>query len=49
MYEGISHKCGYNDCYSLNETDLRIRLHANRSVVKAVLVHEDPYINLKVG
>ncbi len=45
MYEGISHKCGYNDCYSLNETDLRIRLHANRSVVKAVLVHEDPYIN----
>lgn len=45
MYEGISHRCGYNDCYCLNENELRINLHANRSVTKAVLVCEDPYIN----
>lgn len=43
-YDGIRHKCGYNDCYCLNDDELRINLHANRSVTKAVLMCEDPYI-----
>lgn len=45
MYEGISHRCGYNDCYCLNEDELRVNLHANRRVVRAVICWEDPYIN----
>ena len=44
IYEGIRHKCGYNDCYCLNDDELRICLHANRSVSNAVLMCEDPYI-----
>ncbi len=45
IYQGIFHKCGYNDCYCLNENDLRINLHANSSVAKVQLICEDPYIN----
>lgn len=45
MYEGISHKCGYNDCYCIDSDELRVNLHVNRHVTKAVLIWEDPYIS----
>ncbi len=43
MLEGIYHKCGFNDCYCLNENELKINLHTNKSVKKAVLMCDDPY------
>ncbi|MGN0914974.1 MAG: alpha amylase N-terminal ig-like domain-containing protein [Succinivibrio sp.] len=41
---GIKHVCGFNDCYALNEDELEIRIHTNKSIVKVTLVSEDPYI-----
>ena len=43
--EGIFHKCGFNDCYALNEDELVINLHANKSVDKVLIYYEDPYLN----
>lgn len=43
MLEGIYHKCGFNDCYCLDQNELKINLHANKSVKKAVLMCDDPY------
>ena len=43
--EGIFHKCGFNDCYALNEDELVINLHAHTSVDKVLIYYEDPYLN----
>lgn len=43
--EGIFHKCGFNDCYALNEDELVINLRANKSVDKVLIYYEDPYLN----
>lgn len=43
--EGISHKCGYTDCYELNEDELVINVHANKEVDKVVIYYEDPYLH----
>ena len=44
LVEGISHKCAFTDCYSLNEDELVINVKTNKSISKVVIVHADPYI-----
>ena len=43
--EGIRHVCGFNDCYSLNEDELVICVHTNKSIKTVTLMCNDPYIN----
>ncbi len=43
-YEGISHRNAYNDCYCLNENEIRINLHVNLNVTRVILIADDPYI-----
>lgn len=43
--EGIYHKCGFNDCYALDDDHLVINVHTNKSIDKVYIYYEDPYIN----
>lgn len=42
---GIRHACGFNDCYALNEDELVICVHTNKSINKVTIVCDDPYVN----
>lgn len=44
IVDGIFHKCGFTDCYSLNEDEVVIKLTTNKSVSAVNIVCEDPYI-----
>lgn len=50
MYlDGISHKCGFADCYSLNDEEVVIKLTTNKSVSAVNIVCEDPYVGGCMG
>lgn len=39
----ISHKCGFADCYALNEDELVVKLQTGKDITAVNLIHEDPY------
>ncbi len=44
-FNEIIHRCGYTDCYAINENELVINIKTNKDITAVNLVHGDPYTN----